>query len=139
VYFGSTDIFTTLSEITAEQLDVGSELLNGLNGFSITSLDSFNSRRSNGDFNGDGVNDIAFLNPRVLVFGRSSDAIEPVEPADIIPPVTLDSIRYSATAAEIMWQRQSFDGAVPQYEVRRNNEIIATVSGTSFFDDSLPK
>ena len=49
-------------------------------------------------------------------------------------PANLRAEVYSATAAELFWDRASPE---LRYEVRRDEESIATTDGTSYFDDAL--
>ena len=49
-------------------------------------------------------------------------------------PASLRAEVYSATAAELFWDRASPE---LRYEVRRDGESIATTDGTSYFDDAL--
>lgn len=50
-------------------------------------------------------------------------------------PQNLTSSVYSATAVEIFWDRVATAGLL--YEVQRDNVVLDTISGTSWFDDSL--
>ncbi len=44
---------------------------------------------------------------------------------------------YSRSAVEIFWDRSSDDGQVLMYEVYRDDVLVASVEGNSFFDDTL--
>jgi len=50
-------------------------------------------------------------------------------------PENLRAIVYSNTAAELFWTRST--QVALSYEISRNGVLIATVDGTSFFDDNL--
>jgi len=55
------------------------------------------------------------------------------------PPVTPDNLRYeiySATAAELFWDRTT-NVPVRGYEISRNAEVLGEFDSLSFFDDSL--
>ena len=62
----------------------------------------------------------------------SGDGVESGPP--LSAPANLRAEVYSATAAELFWDRASPE---LRYEVRRDEESIATTDGTSYFDDAL--
>lgn len=52
-------------------------------------------------------------------------------------PQGVTSVVYSATAAEVFWDRSTDDVAVSFYEVYKDNELIQSLDALSFFDDTL--
>ena len=52
-------------------------------------------------------------------------------------PMNLAVSVYSRSALEVFWDRSSDDGQVLMYEIYRDNQLIASVEGNSFFDDGL--
>ncbi len=69
----------------------------------------------------------------------------PVQPYDgegangdgVPAPANLTAKVYSGTAAELFWDRVS--GVALNYEVIRDGAVVATIDGTSYFDDTLSR
>jgi len=76
-----------------------------------------------------------FTGIRVLAMNTP---LQPINPASSIvaPPTNLRLVVYSATAAELFWERQVnlFRNATVQ--ILRNGTFIGATQGTSFFDDT---
>lgn len=51
-------------------------------------------------------------------------------------PRNIQFVRYSSTAAELFWDRQPVEQRVVATDVFRNDGLLMTVPGNSFFDDS---
>ncbi len=52
-------------------------------------------------------------------------------------PGNLNGIVYSNSALELFWERASGSDGLVSYDIYRNNQIVGTVNGSSFFDDNL--
>ncbi len=52
-------------------------------------------------------------------------------------PANLNASVYSRTAVEVFWDRSSDDGVVLMYEVYRDGQLVASVAGNSYFEDTL--
>ena len=68
--------------------------------------------------------------------GASSPSTDPGGSAAPPAPGNLRAVRYSATTAELFWER--VPGANLTYTVLRDGASIGTTRGTSFFVDGLP-
>ncbi len=53
------------------------------------------------------------------------------------PVTSLTALVYSGTAAEIFWQLPQAGSAAVSFQVFRDDQLIDTIDGRSFFDDSL--
>ena len=72
---------------------------------------------------------------RVMTAGTASDD-DPLAPDNLVAPEIERIAIYSGTAAELFWQRPVPDSPVARVEVSRDNLVLGTTDGTSFFDDS---
>ncbi len=61
---------------------------------------------------------------------------DPVAPDALVAPEIERIAVYSGTAAELFWQRPPQGSPVARVEVSRDNLVLGSTNGTSFFDDS---
>lgn len=52
-------------------------------------------------------------------------------------PMNLTATVYSRSALELFWERSTGDETVVMYEVFRDGQLVASVEGNSYFDDTL--
>lgn len=73
-------------------------------------------------------------------YSNNTNALLPPGTERVLPaPVGISVTGYSDTAAEVTWERIQGVGfnVITGYDVFKDGEFIATVAGTSYFDDSL--
>jgi len=54
-----------------------------------------------------------------------------------LTPTGIETLIYSTTAIEIIWDRPPITARLFGYEIYRNGEFIRFINGTSYFDDTL--